>query len=237
MGFLDHSTNNIIVDAVLTDIGRQKLRDGNFQVVNFAFGDDEVDYGLVPRYGRVVGKEKIEKNTPVFEAQTRSNLGLKYQLINFSNPLLKKLPIMSMTPAEGNALVFTNADPTPARFIAQVTKAASVTTQDYSGMLGSNVEIEVNTRFFNAPAGLSGQSLGNGITRFVVPYSNDNAAGDVLKSVNIPLTVRSLSVDMFNLYGDPNQGGTRNQITGFIRARDRVSGLSTSLAYTINMTQ
>ena len=25
MGFLDHSTNNIIVDAVLTDVGREKL--------------------------------------------------------------------------------------------------------------------------------------------------------------------------------------------------------------------
>ena len=34
MGFLDHSTNNIIVDAVLTDIGRQKLaaNDGSFQI-------------------------------------------------------------------------------------------------------------------------------------------------------------------------------------------------------------
>ena len=70
MGFLDHSTNNIIVDAVLTDFGRQQLSNGTFNVTKFAFGDDEVDYGLIQKYGRVVGKEKIEKNTPVFEAQT-----------------------------------------------------------------------------------------------------------------------------------------------------------------------
>ena len=29
MGFLDHSTNNIIIDAVLTDTGRKKLADNN----------------------------------------------------------------------------------------------------------------------------------------------------------------------------------------------------------------
>ena len=38
MGFLDHSTNNIIVDAVLTDAGRRALarNDGSFQVFQFA---------------------------------------------------------------------------------------------------------------------------------------------------------------------------------------------------------
>ena len=47
MGFLDHSTNNIIVDAVLTDLGRKKLASAttaeNF-IETYAFADDEVDY-------------------------------------------------------------------------------------------------------------------------------------------------------------------------------------------------
>ena len=48
MGFLDNSTNNIIVDAVLTDYGRELLarNDGSFSIKKFAFGDDEVDYTL-----------------------------------------------------------------------------------------------------------------------------------------------------------------------------------------------
>ena len=81
MGFLDHSTNNIIVDAVLTDKGRQMLsrNDGSFSITRFAFGDDEVDYTIIRKFGRTVGKEKIEKNTPVFEAQTNSDLGLKFR--------------------------------------------------------------------------------------------------------------------------------------------------------------
>ena len=83
MGYLDHSTNNIIVDAVLTDIGREFLarNDGSFSIVKFALGDDEVDYTMIQKFGRTVGKEKIEKNTPVFEAQTNANLALKYKAV------------------------------------------------------------------------------------------------------------------------------------------------------------
>ncbi len=59
MGFLDHSTNNIIIDAVLTDRGRELLakNDGSFRVVRYAFADDEVDYTIIKKFGRTVGKE------------------------------------------------------------------------------------------------------------------------------------------------------------------------------------
>jgi hypothetical protein len=87
MGYLDHSTNNIILDAVLTDYGRQKLALGNggFNITHYGLGDDEVDYRLIKRYGRTVGKEKIEKNTPIFEALTNQNIALKYRLIGREN--------------------------------------------------------------------------------------------------------------------------------------------------------
>ena len=63
MGYLDGSTNNIILDAVLTDVGRQFLarNDGSFSIHKFALGDDEVNYDVISKYGRTVGKEKIEK--------------------------------------------------------------------------------------------------------------------------------------------------------------------------------
>ena len=90
MGFLDHSTNNIIVDAVLTDVGREKLASAtsaeNF-VASYAFADDEIDYTLIKKYGTIVGKEKIEKNTPIFEASTNASLGVKYFLLTSANPL------------------------------------------------------------------------------------------------------------------------------------------------------
>ena len=43
MGFLQQDTNNIILDAVLTNEGRKRLaaNDGSFRVVAFSLGDDE----------------------------------------------------------------------------------------------------------------------------------------------------------------------------------------------------
>lgn len=98
MGFLQQDTSNIILDAVLTDTGRRFLakNDGSFSIVKFAPGDDEVDYTLITKFGRTVGKEKIEKNTPVFEALTNGNYAQKNRLVSVSNPNLTKLPNLSI---------------------------------------------------------------------------------------------------------------------------------------------
>ena len=108
MGFLNQTTNNIIVDAVLTDLGRQFLarNDGSFNIVKFALADNEVDYTIIQQYGRLVGKDKIEKNTPVFEASTNANIALKYKLVSISNPALTTLPSLALD--YGSAAVSSN---------------------------------------------------------------------------------------------------------------------------------
>ena len=45
MAFLDNS-GDIILDAVLTDLGRQRLAQGRFQISKFALGDEEINYAL-----------------------------------------------------------------------------------------------------------------------------------------------------------------------------------------------
>jgi hypothetical protein len=99
MGFLQSDTNNLILDAVLTDKGREFLsrNDGSFSIIKFALGDDEVDYSMIKKYGRTVGKEKIEKNTPIMEALTLGSLAQKYKLISVSDPNLIRLPTLSFT--------------------------------------------------------------------------------------------------------------------------------------------
>ena len=98
MGFQDHSTNNVILDAVLTNKGRELLSQGagTFNIVKFAFGDDEVDYGIIEEFGRTVGKEKIEKLTPVLEASTSGYLGVKYRNVSLNNSNITTLPILSL---------------------------------------------------------------------------------------------------------------------------------------------
>jgi len=95
MGFLDHTTNSIIIDAVLTERGRELLarNDGSFKIDSFAFGDDEIDYTNILKYGTDMGKEKIEKNTPIFEAQTNENIAIKYNNITLSSSVTRLLYI------------------------------------------------------------------------------------------------------------------------------------------------
>lgn len=98
MGFLQNDTNNIIVDAVLTDLGRQFIsrNDGSFSIVKWSPADDEVDYTLIQKFGRTIGQEKIEKNTPIFEALTNQQFSQKYRLISVSNESLVRLPVLSL---------------------------------------------------------------------------------------------------------------------------------------------
>lgn len=103
MGFLDHSTNNIIIDAVLTDTGREFLaaNKGDFKIAFFSLADDEVDYTIIEKFGRTVGKEKIIKNTPIFEAQTQANIAQKHRLISLPDPTVIRLPTVSLAGSAG----------------------------------------------------------------------------------------------------------------------------------------
>lgn len=109
MGFLDGSTNNVILDAVLTDAGRRLLASqGRFVITKFAFGDDEIDYSVIQQYGRTVGKEKIEKNTPVFEALTNPSIAIRSNLVSVStvSNIITYLPTLSISPVGTLSLNF-----------------------------------------------------------------------------------------------------------------------------------
>jgi hypothetical protein len=99
MGFIQNDTNVVLVDAVLTDLGRQAIarNDGSFSVVKWAPADDEVDYTLIQKFGQSTGKAKIEVNTPVFEAVTNQEYAQKYRLISISNPNLTRLPNLKLS--------------------------------------------------------------------------------------------------------------------------------------------
>ena len=158
MGFLDHSTNNIIVDAVLTDAGRSALanNDGSFQIFQFALGDDEVDYEIIEQYGRTVGKEKIEKNTPVIEALTLGSLALKHKLVSVNNEFVTHMPTLELQVAGTNV----SASNIPA-FIrtgsgTDKSKQLTIKTQTVNGgpsidnqLIDSSFRVELNSIFFS----------------------------------------------------------------------------------------
>ena len=106
MAFLDNS-GDIILDAVLTDTGRQRLArgDGSFRISKFALGDDEIDYGLYNKLhasGSAYYDLEILQ-TPVLEAFTNNMSSMKSKLMSISRtnllymPILKKFEMLSGT--------------------------------------------------------------------------------------------------------------------------------------------
>ena len=82
MAFLDNS-GDIILDAVLTDLGRKRMAEGNFRIEQFALGDDEIDYSLYnPNHPSGSAYYDLEiLQTPVFEAFTQANANINYGLM------------------------------------------------------------------------------------------------------------------------------------------------------------
>jgi hypothetical protein len=99
MAFLDNS-GDIILDAVLTDLGRKRLAEGNgsFRVSKFAFGDDEIDYGLFDK-NNASGSAFYDINilqTPVLEAFTNNMSSMKSRLLSISRNDLLYLPVIKV---------------------------------------------------------------------------------------------------------------------------------------------
>jgi len=107
MAFLDNS-GDIILDAVLTEIGRKRMANGNFRIVKFGLGDDEINYKKYNK-NHSSGSAYYDLEvlqTPVFEASTGYNAGINYGLLSLTNPNILYMPTIKR-----NQLVKDSAKP------------------------------------------------------------------------------------------------------------------------------
>lgn len=206
MGFLDHSTNNIIIDAVLTDTGRRKLadNDGSFKIAYFAFADDEVDYSIIEQYGRTVGKEKIAKNTPVFEAQTAGDIALKYRLLTLPDATIVRLPSISLQGTiglSGNTISFNRTSNTVRTVTIQQTIDGETRIPD--GTSDNTFTIFVPDRFLRVQGKvLIGTEPVTRISRYSVQRTGTNSYnGAVVNNLNLQVA-EGLDDTAFTIYGD-----------------------------------
>jgi len=203
MGFLDHSTNNIIVDAVLTDYGRQKLASqggaATKLVAYYAFADEEVDYSMITKYGVIVGKEKIEKNTPIFEATTNSEYSANSLLRSVINP-------SSAQAVQTFNLSQNTISPNSRR------SNLTITTSDPENQLESiKYRIKFDSRFINISGNGALVQRDSQIATFGIESNNNQSA-----SVEITLVENGASV-MKEVYGslvDVTTITVENGVTG-----------------------
>tara|TARA_Y100000310_G_scaffold138620_2_gene137633 strand:+ start:7479 stop:8552 length:1074 start_codon:yes stop_codon:yes gene_type:complete len=103
MAFLDN-TGTIVLDAILTDLGRKKMATGDFKVTKFSLGDDEIDYNLFIR--EEVYADYLADNSHVmdraiisqscFEALENNSAVINYGLTDFDRNDLLYLPVLKI---------------------------------------------------------------------------------------------------------------------------------------------
>ena len=223
MGYLDNSTTNIILDAVLTDQGRRFLskNDGSFNITKFALGDDDIDYGVIKNFGRIIGKEKIEKNTPVLEALTNENVSQKYKLIYLTNQNLFKLPNLTLALGASTSgrveLITTNSTQNSKR----VTIDQNLSGQTFEiELVDQNYVIFLNNRFLqieeDEPVSIDNYQ----IARYFLPRDD----GQVTQGSQVTFRIRlkTITNTLFETFG-------KTQDKNVIITHVRVQGVNTGI--------
>jgi len=206
-------------------VGRQFLarNDGSFSIHKFGLGDDEVNYKIIAKYGRTVGREKIEKNTPIFEALTNQSHSQKYKLISISNPHLLRLPNLNLS---GDANVDgLNAIVT----LGRNQQKTSTVTFEQTIQNETSIDVELRDQTFivevpnlfchilrHTPENVDGQQKA---TYIITRSPSENAFGG--SSVQFTLAVKSLTDTLFAVYGST---ANKSKIKVFIKVTGVQSG-------------
>tara|TARA_B100000927_G_scaffold291433_1_gene293607 strand:- start:3353 stop:4384 length:1032 start_codon:yes stop_codon:yes gene_type:complete len=97
MAFLDNS-GDIVLDAVLTDLGRRRMAEGSFTITKFALGDEEINYRLFnPSDVRGSSHYDLEiLQTPILEAFTSDQSIMKSRIVTFDTTRILYMPILKL---------------------------------------------------------------------------------------------------------------------------------------------
>lgn len=232
MGFQDNS-GEIFIDAVLTDLGREKLsrNDGSFEIVAFRLGDDEIDYR---NWNELTGSDSKDRkilDTPIFEAFTNENIALKNPLITIRNARLQFLPKFVAKPSsieltEQTDSVGGGVDMIVSQDIsrAQTTLPAEIIDVNYS------VEVDNDLLFVHDEIPVSLTPFGT--ARYImgaVPGRVTAAGGTELK---FNVRVQTLSTEAFDVLVGSNVAKPRS-ITSSIVVTGQQSGMNIKVNVTI----
>lgn len=219
----------------MTDAGRAALarNDGSFSLHKFAVSDDEIDYTIITKYGRTVGKEKIEKNTPILEGLTNPAHAIKYKLVSVSNPNLLRLPSLSLN---GDSNVSQSSNTITIGRNQQKTATVSF-EQTIRNETTIDVElrdqafiVQVPNQFLQilqqVPESIDGQQRA---TYVLTRSPTENSFGG--SSVQFTLSVKSLTDALFTVYGTTADKTVIKQV---LRITGKQSGSTKEVSILVN---
>ena len=232
MGFQDNS-GEIFIDAVLTDLGREKLsrNDGSFEIVAFRFGDDEIDYRFWNELTGSDSKDRKILDSPIFEAFTNEGIALRYPLITIRNAKLSYLPKYTAKPTAielkeqvdavgGGADVVVSQDVS----VASTVLPAEIIDVNYS------VEVDNDLLFVHDEVPVSITPFGT--AKYIIsaqPGRTTSSGGTELK---FNLRVQTLTTEAFDVLVGANVAKPR-AIESNINVTGQQSGMTIKIPVTI----
>jgi len=229
MGLLDNSAQTITVDAVLTDTGREFLarNDGRFEIVRYAFGDDEINYGLFnPNTGSLQQDNNI-LNTPIFEASVNETIAQKYQLLSISNPDLLYLPSLQANISALSLGERTDSQTGKTLSFSQVTQAGRTVPSE---IVDASFIVQLNNDLLYMQNQVPVNLTPYGFAQYVIPRSA--LAANQGAQVTFAVGVQSLPNDLWATLGNGSVG-SRTIVTK-ARCQGALSGLVSDVTITIN---
>ena len=201
MAFLNNS-GDIILDAVLTDLGRQRLSkgDGSFKISQFALGDDEIDY---TQYDLTTGSAYQDLNilqTPILEAITDNAASMKSKLVTYSRTDLLYLPIEKLNQGGTQTSFATSSVGT---FVALVNP-----NNDFTGKSGTTYGYETTSNKSLLPGNILARSGDRTATSITVHQGLDTTEVSFTNLLDPTLTE-----DAYFIYFD-NRLGNITDTTG-----------------------
>lgn len=231
MAFIDRS-GDIIVDAVLTDLGRQKLarNDGSFRIVGYVFGDDEIDYSL---FNPSTGSNYVDQeilNTPIFEANISEKLNVNYPLITITTPTLKYLPRLtadSLAVSIGEEKGLSSG--ISLRFFQDTNQNAKMVPVEIQD---SAFRVEMNNDFLSVEGESPVDITPNGTAIYILQRDPQLIQSTAGSQVSFKIRPQSLNGSVWNIHGS---GAAPNRtLSTKVKATGITSGLSAHVSVTIN---
>lgn len=230
MGFIPNDSDEyIIVDCVLTKLGRELLAKGGdmFKIVKFAFDDTEIDYRLFNSNTGSIAQDANILNTVVFEANTCEDISIKYPAISISDPTLKFLPSMkpNVTTMTLNEQTDANVGKTLEFSQDTVLTGKRVPEEIVDGMFCINMDHDLLAIDGQYPSTI----YPDGLSNYILPRTGTNAVGGAKASFNV--IVKSIPTDLWQRYGVGVVGS--RTIATKVECVGVLSGLTTSVQITI----
>lgn len=229
MGWLsaDYVNGTVIVDAVLTDKGREFIArgDGSFNPTKWTVSDDEIDYTLWDA-ASPGAEDAVIITTPILEGFINEQFSLKYPAISCDVPNLRYLPVTSTEPSSISKYY---RDAIKNAFL--ITVVQKMITNDVASIPTSIWDpswiVEMDDDLLYAQADLTNISAYNR-ANYIIPTTSTSISNVNQGVVNI--RTREVTSNMWSVYGS----GTSPNRT--ILTKVKFTGINSGLMVTINIT-